>query len=108
VKPPIVKQLSDSDAEIVRRSHADAIAEMQGKPAMGMQVLADIVIPNNSSVIVAHRLGRTPQMVIISPVRGAAAVGIVGEFRSGVDRRQAIRLAANGFGADVTVDVTVF
>jgi len=104
---PIAKRLDDVDAEAVRRSHAQAIEELQAAPAMRTRIIKDVVVPDNGTVLVAHGLGRVPEIVLTSPERGAAAVGVLGEGRVGFDRAKYIQLRANGFAAPITVDVEV-
>jgi hypothetical protein len=98
-------RLADDAAERVRKSHADAIRELQTAPAADARAIRNVVIPDNGTVTKAHRLGRVPSMVIASPPRGAASAGLLGEVSRS---EQVIVLSASGFGADITVDVTVF
>lgn len=106
-------RLADPDAERVRQSHARAIADLQSGPAASTRVILDVIVPNNGAVLVPHGLGRIPRIVLVSPVRGAATVGVIGELRgthpsgAAIDRRQSVCITAAGFGADVTVDVEV-
>lgn len=106
-RKPLPKRLADPDAEEVRRSHAQAIDELQRHPVLQTQIIKDVVIPNNGAVLVAHKLGRVPEIVLVSPERGAVSIGMVAEQRGGFDRSRFVNLAANGFGAAVTVDVEV-
>ncbi len=95
----------DGAAESVRQSHHDAIVELQLQPMAGAVTIRGIAIPNNGTVTKAHKLGRTPIQVLTSPPRGGSTPGLLGEV-SRTD--QVIVLSAAGFGAAITVDVTVF
>lgn len=113
MRAPLDLRLADAAAEQVRRSHAQAIAEMQGIPVLGLRVLT-VEIPNASEIRLAHRLGRRPQMVLVSVPRGAISVGIVRDTTaapttgSAPDPTSLLCLRADGFGATITVDVAVF
>ena len=102
-------RLDDSNAEQVRRSHADAIRELQ-RPAN--RIVRGVSLANGVATPVAHGLGRAPSMVTTSAPRGAVTAGLVGDlgstFTGGtIDRAQIIMLKAIGFGATITVDVEV-
>lgn len=111
--PPIAKRLEDPDAEQVRRSHAQAITELQGLPAAGLKVIKGVSLPNGKDVFVSHGLGREPSIVLVSPpYPNIATVGAIHEVRGvsgaqAIDRSRAIVLKADGFGLTVTVDVAV-
>lgn len=115
---PHEARLEDAKAEAVRKSADVRIAELQNQVlAMPVaKVFADIQLPNGTSVVVNHNLGREPAMVWVSPIRsvtpggiGSPTPGEVAEIRGPtVNRRQAIVLIAGGFGATVVVDVAVF
>src|SRR4051812_47181094 len=113
MKAVLSKQLADRDADQVRRSHADAIRELQVAPASSMRVLRDVQLPNGVEVPIAHKLGRAPAWVKESAPRGAATTGLVRDMGSvtaagvPIDRAQRIVLRADGYGATITVDVMV-
>ena len=122
----IMKQLFEARltdwpvAERVRQSVFEAIRELQalleGRPRVvkkGVELPAD-----GSTVTIAHKLGRKPEMVIVSPVRPLVAgttpsPGVIVEHRgktptlNAIDSSQVIVLQALGFGATVIVDITV-
>lgn len=107
-------KLTDSDAERARDSHASAIAELQGLVAAGLIILDPVDIPNGGQVIVSHRLGREPRMVLFSPPRvefgtpGLVAGGILVDLPgNGLDRSQSLRILAAGYGCTVTVTIGV-
>jgi hypothetical protein len=108
MKAPLDIALDDADAERVRRSHGDAIRELQGMPAASTVIIADVSLANGVDTPVPHRLGRRPRMVIVSPPRGASTTGRITEVRTGShDRTQVVVLRADGWGATVAVDLAV-
>lgn len=107
-------RLADDDAERARDSHATAIAELQGMVAAGLTILDEVAIADGAQVIVNHKLGRKPRMVIFSPPRvefgtpGFVAGGILADISGGgLDRTQSLRILAAGYGATVFVTVAV-
>lgn len=115
-KRPIGAQLDDPTAERVRRSHADAIRELQAAPAV--LALGDVVLANAVDVVVPHRLGREPEQIIVGPPRdatsasalaaGPGSTGRIVEVRSGsYDLTQVVVLKATGWGTTVTAKVSV-
>lgn len=116
---PNTPGLEDPAAETIRRIHSDKIVELQQLPITATAVRSDITIANGATITLAHKLGRAPLMVWVSPVRGLAGaagtptVGQVSELRNTlngtpIDRTKVVVLLANGFGASVLVDVAVF
>lgn len=107
-------QLDDDDAERVRRSHAEAIGELQSFPVLTVNVIRDVSLPNGAEVEIPHKLGRRFQSYSLSATRGAAASGRIGEVRGAhtsglpIDPAKALCLQAVGYGATVLVDVTVW
>lgn len=103
------RRLADPTAEVVRRSHADAIRELDRRPVI--RVVRNVVLPDSVHVTVAHRLGAPPSWLKESTVRGAATAGVVVDFESAdpngvpIDRTQSVVIMAVGFGATITVDV---
>lgn len=103
-------RLAVDDAERARKSHADAIRELQVAPAAGLSVIRGVVLPNVTNVVVSHKLGRSPVFVGVSIPRRAAGFGAVIEvtgLAAQPDRAQSIVLQAGGYSATVTVDVIV-
>lgn len=96
-------RLQDKDAERVRLSHAQAIREIDARPRL--VVIKNIPLPDSTRVPVPHRLGRAPSWIGPSAIRGAAAAGVIGEFRDGVDRTKLVEIAASGYGATITIDL---
>lgn len=108
MRPPISIQLSDQDAERVRRSHEEGIRELQSAPFASAMVVASVSLASGIATTVPHRLGRAPTFVRESCPRGASSTGRVEEVRDGtVDRTKAVVLKATGWGATITVDVLV-
>ena len=107
MKPTLERRLGDPIADQVRRSHAAAIAELQASPFAEPGYIPDVQLANGVPTAIAHGLGRTPKLVLVSPVRGAASSGRIEEIRDANDRTQVVVLKATGYGATVTVDVGV-
>lgn len=97
-----------AEAELVRQSHHDAIAELQGLPAMATQIINDVELPDAVVVLIKHKLGRRPRITLISPARGVVSAGIIAERRdANPDPSKFIALQAGSMGATVFVDVEV-
>lgn len=112
-RPPLIAaRLKDETAEQVRRSHAEAISELQR--AIQPKIFRNVVLEPLVETPIQHGLGRAPQMIVTSPPRGAGTTGMIVEFDStfssgiGIDRTKIIVLRAQDFGATITVDVMVF
>lgn len=102
------QQLADPLTEEVRRTHAQAIAALQGDANERATILLpNVVLPDATNVNIPHKLGRAPRFVTVSVPRGAAAAGYINEVRTGIDRTKVIVLRADDFGATVTVDLEV-
>lgn len=97
------RRLSDSDAEIVRRSHDEAIRELQ---LQALKVIANVSLADGVATPVSHGLGRAPLWVAPSAPRNPSTSGRIEEIRDG-DRSRTITLKASGYGATITVDVAV-
>lgn len=94
-----------TELERVRRNHHDAIAELQRLPFAGARVVRDVTLADGVVTPVSHGLGRSA-VVLVSPVRNAAANGRIEEVRDGThDRTKYAAIKATGYGATVTVDV---
>lgn len=104
-------RIADEKTDRFVRSIAEAVRELQRLKAATLDVIPNQQLPDNVVVLVPHKLGRAPVIVLISPPRGAAAAGIVNEVvdipAGNPDRSRYVGLKANGFGATVTVDVEV-
>ncbi len=111
--PPVARRLSDVDAEAVRRNHEQRIAELQAAPAASLAVVQNVVLPNGVGVSVSHGLGRIPNFVGPSAIRGASTSGLIQDFGATdlagnpVDRTRVVWLRAINFGGDITVDLLV-
>lgn len=118
--PPNTPGLDEPVAESIRRIHSQKIVELQQLPITDATVIPDITLPNGVPIHVAHKLGREPNMVWVSPARGIGGavgtptVGYVVEVRGAlpsgapIDRTKVLVFIAGGFGATVLVDVAVF
>jgi len=100
-------KLDDDKADRVRRSHAEAIREIQARPALGMIVIPNVVLADNVRTTIAHGLGRAPSWIGPSVISGAATAGVIVEFVDGVDRTKVIDIAAVFYGATITIDLLV-
>lgn len=111
MKSLLDSQLSDATAERVRRSHAEAIREIQDLPAASIRIVRGVVLANGVETEVAHGLGRLPLAVVPGAPKGAATPGLIALFgavhSSGapIDRTKVVVLQASGFGGTITVDV---
>lgn len=94
----------EGSAEVVRREHERAIRELQALPTADVAIISDISLVDGVETPVAHRLGRLPRMLSVSPPRGASSTGRIEEVRTG-DRTQVVTLKATGWGATITVDI---
>lgn len=104
-------KLADDNAERVRKSHADAIREIQDLPAASVRIVRGVVLANGVETEVAHGLGRLPIAVLPGAPMGAATVGFIAQFGSvhtngaPIKRTEVVVLQATGYGATITVDV---
>lgn len=85
--------------------HARALDNLQRDPMLNANTVA-VNLPNATAVHVRHGLGRKYTNYYLSAPRGAIAAGYFVE--SAGDDDTEVVLAANGFGATVTVRMTVF
>lgn len=122
MKPLDRSKIKDDVTRGVVQSHDEAITEFQALPIAGMQLIRDVVVVNNNTVIVPHGLGREPVFVMISAIRwdGSAAIDAGTVFDRGktaangspIDRKKFIHLAADNFTTTtpvtLTFDVVVF
>jgi hypothetical protein len=112
MKTLLDSQLSDATAERVRRSHAEAITEIQDLPATSIRCIPNVELPNAVGVQVPHRTGKKVRCWT-SPPRGGGAGGGIFDFGATTpagrpnDQTQFVCLFATGFGATVVVDVFV-
>lgn len=106
---PLEYRLADPKADEMARDHAKRLREMQDAPAINARVFRDIELPDGEDVHIKHGFGVVPSMVTVSVPRGAiTAAGWIEEVASGsTDRRNAVVLQANDYGATVTVNVEI-
>ena len=96
------------DAERVRRSHREAIIELQRAPLSGAVILPGIELADGVETPIAHRLGRAPQFITPSLVRGAVSTGHIDDIRATTyNRDRFLVLKASGWGATITLDLLV-
>lgn len=104
-------RLTDPVADRVRRSVSAAIDELQRMKAAATDVIQNQTLPSGVVVLVPHKLGRAPLIVLVSPPRGPLTPGMVEEIvdvaTGNPDRAKYVALRASGMGATVVVDVEV-
>jgi hypothetical protein len=109
----VTAKLTDDVAERVLKSHASAIQELQAHPSMDSVILGPLQLPDGVGVQIAHKLGRKPRHYTVSPPDGAAAAGVIQDYKgqtpSGApnDLTQTLSLRAIGFGRAITVTIEV-
>lgn len=101
---PLGIQIDDEKAERVRRSHEQAILELQSFVFAGSRIVRSVELANGVATRVTHGLGRKPVIVCASVPRGAVAAGYLNE---GTRDDLALVITANGYGATITVDLVV-
>ncbi len=102
-------KLKDDDAERVRRSHADAIAELQAAPFAGARIIQNISLADGVPTPIAHGLGRVPLWCTPSVVRNATSTaGKIVETRDGAyPRDKYVTLTATGWAGTIAIDLAV-
>jgi hypothetical protein len=120
LRKPLDTVVPGDAAERVRRSHADALRELQGLPAAAAEIIPNINLATGVDTPVPHHLGRRPKFVLISAVRtpfGAINPGVIIDYTrfgtfptSGapIDPTKIIVLAAFSFVSTIQVDVMVW
>jgi hypothetical protein len=123
VKPLDGSKIKDEVTERVCRSLRDAVAEVQNLPGIQRDVIRNVVLDGTSVAngeFVPHRLGRAPQMVVISAPR--VKIADLGTVTSGqvldsgartfadqpLDRKLQVQIGAFGWAVPITVDVEVW
>lgn len=105
------KITKDEVAERVRRSHHEALKELQGLPVVTTEIKRDVALVSGAVTLIPHGLGRAPTITLVSPPRGPVTVGMIEEIidraAGNPDRTRFVALKASGMGATVTVDVEV-
>jgi hypothetical protein len=97
----------DGDADRVRRSHAEAIGELQGRPMAAANIVEGVSLADGVATSIPHGLGRPAKFVTPSAPRGPSTSGRIEEIRGTHDRNKYVVLKASGYGATITVDVLV-
>lgn len=85
--------------------HRRALDEVMRDPLLNARTIV-VNLPNATAVRVRHGLGRPFTNYFLSAPQGATATGRIVES-SGDDMTEVV-LTANGFGATITVRITVF
>ncbi len=104
-QPGNVPALKDADAARALLDHRQAIVEIQQRPIVDGVLIKNVTLRGATPVSVRHGLSRVPRgwLVVRYPV--AAASGRVGQTASD---GQTLSLQADGWGADISVDLWVF
>lgn len=114
--PPLQLSIDDPLVDRVASSHARGIAELQSMPAASLRIISNVLLVDTANTYVEHGLGRAPLFVRESCVRGALSTGIVrdvtdgkltGLFSTPVDRSRYVVLRADGYSANIFVDILV-
>lgn len=100
-------KIGDPALDNAIRNVRDAVKEHASSPFLGAVFVKDVTIADGAFVPVSHGLGRTPNIVIVSPPRNPTSTGRVVEVRDGFDRTKMVKLHASGWGATITVDVLI-
>ena len=103
-------RLADADAERVRRSHEEAIRELQDASVMRGTVVRDVRLESGKNVLVPHGLGRIAAAWCSMPrVSRNATTGRIRQMRDSTsfDGDRYVALRADGWGEDVVVDVWI-
>lgn len=107
-RPKPIRVVDVSSAEEVRRSHHDAIEELQGGSFASAQITAAVSLVDGVATAIPHTLGRPPLLVLVGIPVGAASAGYIVELRdTTVDRAKRVTLTAHGYGATIAVDVGI-
>ena len=106
VKALLNEQHAAPDVERFRRSHHEAIAELQAIARTAPTIVPNVTLVDAVPATIAHKLGRRPVFVQVSVTRGAGAPGYINETLS-QRTDKVIVLEANDYGATITVDVQV-
>jgi hypothetical protein len=96
--------LPDPLLEKVRRDMFEAIRELQ---RMQPVVVKNVSLPDGEEIHVPHNLGRIPEFVGESCIRGALNAGRVETSTNNVDRTKYVKVTATGYGATITVDLVL-
>ncbi len=105
VKAPYRVSLDDKLTDQAMEDHRRVLQDiLRNIPS----VIKDVTLADGSRTVVKHGLGRKYTSVFVSPVRGDSLTAgfILEEPASNKDRE--IWLTADGFGAEVTVDLLVY
>lgn len=97
---PTVRDPEDPFAREIKRF----ISRLSTSKLSEFTLLLSNSLPAATSIRIPHGLGRTPQFIFLSPVRGSTTPGIITEISRDSN---AITLQANGYGATVSVDLAV-
>lgn len=107
MKPLLSITLADPDSDRVRRSHADAIGDLQGSAQSAARIVENVRLADGVATPVAHGLPKAPRWVQASAPRGPISAGLIEEIRVGTDRSRVVVLRATGYGTTISVDVMV-
>jgi hypothetical protein len=110
----LIDKLLGEPADEVRRSHANAIRELQSLPCIDFKVIRGVVLPDGVPVAIAHKLGRPPIWVAPSIPRGGVGAGVIFQYTDAhpstgapVDQTQVVLIAAFAYGGTIKIDLAV-
>lgn len=104
----LVKRVPIADEAVHRAVAAVANAhdDVARDPVLGRRVIT-VTLPDATTVKTKHKLGRKYEAYHLSAPRGAASAGRIDDIEP-TDGTNDIWLQANGYGATVTVTMTVY
>lgn len=109
VSPPARIRVEDETTEAALDEVRVAVIDLLREPFMNARTML-VTLPDATLVKVKHQLGRMYTNFYLSPPKGVATlvtVGMVQEM-AGNDPSREIWLQADGYGATITVRLTVF
>jgi hypothetical protein len=98
--------VGDRDVERALDEHRNSIIALARDPFINARTI-EVTLPDATTVRVRHKLGRAFTNFVLSPPKGPSTSGRIEELTSG-DPTSEIWLEANGYGATITVRLTVW
>lgn len=98
--------VADKDTQRALDDLRDAVRALARDPFVNATTI-EVELPNATVVRVNHRLGRKFQSFVLSPPQGPSSSGRIEEHQADNPAEQ-VWLEANGYGATVTVRMTIW